>query len=119
MKRRNNMKNKSMLMFIGILVTLIVVACVTPTFADTIIISGGNTNVTSQNDTTGNTVANNTANVTANVASTTTNIVKNTTTNTTLPQTGVTDGYVVAILVAVCGVSAIYAYRKIRNYNIK
>ena len=105
------MKNKSMLMFIGILVTLIVVACVTPTFADTVIIGGGNTNVTSQNDTTGNTVANNTANVTANVASTTT--------NTTLPQTGVTDGYVVAILVAVCGVSAIYAYRKIRNYNIK
>ena len=37
----------------------------------------------------------------------------------TLPKTGVTDGYVVAILVTVCAISAIYAYKKIRDYNIK
>ena len=69
--------------------------------------------------------ANTTANVHNTVANTTTNIsVPSTTTNRvnttqTLPQTGVTDGYVVAILVTVCAISAIYAYRKIRDYNIK
>ena len=29
------------------------------------------------------------------------------------------DGYVVTILVGVCAVSAIYAYKKIRDYNVK
>ena len=61
-----------------------------------------------------NTVANTTTNI--SVPSTTTNRVN---TTQTLPQTGVTDGYVVAILVIVCAISAIYAYRKIRDYNIK
>lgn len=80
---------------------------------------------TTANTTTGNVTANTTANVQNTVANTTTNIsVPSTTTNRvnttqTLPQTGVTDGYVVAILVIVCAISAIYAYRKIRDYNIK
>ena len=61
------------------------------------------------------------------VMNTTTNTNVNTNTNTsyrtntnteTLPKTGVTDGYVVAILVTVCAISAIYAYKKIRDYNM-
>ena len=111
------MKNKSMMVIIGIILALIIILCSDTVFANAIII-GGNT---TSNTTTGNTIAN----VQNTVANTTTNIsVPSTTTNRvnttqTLPQTGVTDGYVVAILVIVCAISAIYAYRKIRDYNIK
>ena len=115
------MKNKSMMVIIGIILALIIILCSDTVFANTIII-GGNT---TSNTTTGNVTANTTANVQNTVANTTPNIsVPSTTTNRvnttqTLPQTGVTDGYVVAILVIVCAISAIYAYRKIRDYNIK
>lgn len=116
------MKNKSMMVIIGIVLALIIILCSNTVFADATIIIGGNTTA---NTTTGNVTANTTANVQNTVANTTTNIsVPSTTTNRvnttqTLPQTGVTDGYVVAILVIVCAISAIYAYRKIRDYNIK
>ena len=115
------MKNKSMMVIIGIILALIIILCSDTVFANTIII-GGNT---TSNTTTGNVTENTTANVQNTVANTTTNIsTPSTTTNRvnttqTLPQTGVTDGYVVAILVIVCAISAIYAYRKIRDYNIK
>ena len=115
------MKNKSMMVIIGIILALIIILCSDTVFANTIII-GGNT---TSNTTTGNVTENTTANVQNTVANTTPNIsVPSTTTNRvnttqTLPQTGVTDGYVVAILVIVCAISAIYAYRKIRDYNIK
>ena len=116
------MKNKSMMVIIGIILALIIILCSDTVFADATIIIGGNTTA---NTTTGNVTENTTANVQNTVANTTTNIsVPSTTTNRvnttqTLPQTGVTDGYVVAILVIVCAISAIYAYRKIRDYNIK
>lgn len=116
------MKNKSMMVIIGIILALIIILCSDTVFANATIIIGGNTTA---NTTTGNVTANTTANVQNTVANTTTNIsVPSTTTNRvnttqTLPQTGVTDGYVVAILVIVCAISAIYAYRKIRDYNIK
>lgn len=115
------MKNKSMMVIIGIILALIIILCSDTVFANAIII-GGNT---TSNTTTGNVTENTTANVQNTVANTTPNIsVPSTTTNRvnttqTLPQTGVTDGYVVAILVIVCAISAIYAYRKIRDYNIK
>ena len=115
------MKNKSMMVIIGIILALIIILCSDTVFANAIII-GGNT---TSNTTTGNVTENTTANVQNTIANTTTNIsVPSTTTNRvnttqTLPQTGVTDGYVVAILVIVCAISAIYAYRKIRDYNIK
>lgn len=116
------MKNKSMMVIIGIILALIIILCSDTVFANATIIIGGNTTA---NTTTGNVTENTTANVQNTVANTTPNIsVPSTTTNRvnttqTLPQTGVTDGYVVAILVIVCAISAIYAYRKIRDYNIK
>ena len=116
------MKNKSMMVIIGIILALIIILCSDTVFANATIIIGGNT---TSNTTTGNVTENTTANVQNTVANTTPNIsVPSTTTNRvnttqTLPQTGVTDGYVVAILVIVCAISAIYAYRKIRDYNIK
>ena len=39
-------------------------------------------------------------------------------TNSTLPKTGENDIYIVSLLMVIFGVSAIYAYRKIREYNI-
>ena len=115
------MKNKSMVL-VGIIIALIIMLFSNVVFAEPTIIIGGNT---TQNTQTENTVQNTTANTTTNTTqtpSTTTNVSTTTNrVNTTekLPQTGVTDGYVVAILVVVCAISAIYAYRKIRDYNIK
>ena len=104
------MKNSKVIMEIVIIISLLF-ALSTVVLADNtqIIIGGGSTNT--QNDT-----ATNVPNV---VMNTTTNTNVNTNTNTeTLPKTGVTDGYVVAILVTVCAISAIYAYKKIRDYNM-
>lgn len=104
------MKNSKVIMEIVIIISLLF-ALSTVVLADNtqIIIGGGSTNT--QNDT-----ATNVPNV---VMNTTTNKNVNTNTNTeTLPKTGVTDGYVVAILVTVCAISAIYAYKKIRDYNM-
>lgn len=58
---------------------------------------------------------------------TTTNIVTPTTTNTTvsnyqnttLPQTGDASDYAIFLLIAVAIVVAVYAYKKVRDYNIK
>ena len=102
------MKNSKVVMEIVIIISLLF-ALSTVVLADNtqIIIGGGSTNT--QNDT-----ATNITNVNTN-----TNTSYRTNTNTeTLPKTGVTDGYVVAILVTVCAISAIYAYKKIRDYNM-
>lgn len=108
------MKNSKVIMEIVIIISLLF-ALSTVVLADNtqIIIGGGSTNT--QNDTVKNI---------PEVINTTTNVSTNTSTsyrtnNTeTLPKTGVTDGYVVAILVTVCAISAIYAYKKIRDYNM-
>lgn len=44
----------------------------------------------------------------------------NTTENATetLPQTGVTEDITVMFFIAICAVSAVYAYKKIRDYNV-
>ena len=100
------MKNSKVIMEIVIIISLLF-ALSTVVLADNtqIIIGGGSTNT--QNDTA------------TNVPNTNTNTSYRTNTNTeTLPKTGVTDGYVVAILVTVCAISAIYAYKKIRDYNM-
>ena len=102
------MKNSKVIMEIVIIISLLF-ALSTVVLADNtqIIIGGGSTNT--QNDT---------ATTNTNV-NTNTNTSYRTNTNTeTLPKTGVTDGYVVAILVTVCAISAIYAYKKIRDYNM-
>lgn len=113
------MKNSKVVMEIVIIISLLF-ALSTVVLADNtqIIIGGGSTNT--QNDT-----ATNVPNVVMNTTTTNTNVNTNTNTsyrtntNTeTLPKTGVTDGYVVAILVTVCAISAIYAYKKIRDYNM-
>ena len=61
-----------------------------------------------------NTVINNVVNTSTsyNTVPTTNN------TQATLPQTGESDIYVVAALVVIFAISAIYTYKKIRDYNI-
>lgn len=107
------MMKRSSKLIIGIVLVLIIIANATVVFASNeapAIIIGGDTteNTTLQNTTTQNYTPLNTS-TTYNTTNTT----------NTLPKTGVTDGYVVAILMVVCAISAIYAYRKIRDYNIK
>ncbi len=113
---RNNLK-----LVIITFLTIVIIACSTVVFADNtpVIIGPGTQNEEIAEN---NEIQNEVQNVAQNTAtfnSVNTSTNYNTNTNNTLPKTGVTDGYVVAILVTVCAISAIYAYRKIRDYNIK
>ena len=95
-------------------------------------------NTTSGNNTTNNTSTNNTntnnttnSSLTANNNTTTNNTVRNTATNNTtnntsktnnnvntLAKTGLSDtNGIVALIVVVCGVSAIYSYKKVNDYK--
>lgn len=65
-------------------------------------------NNTVNNATVNNATVNNTTNSIANNKTNTNN-------TTTMPNTGV--DYSVIFIIAICGVSAIYAYKKIRDYN--
>lgn len=95
------MMKRNSKMIIGTILAIVIISFSTVVFAEntTPVIIGGS----------GSTTQNTEQNTTNNTANTT----------TTLPKTGVADGYVVAILVGVCAVSAIYAYKKIRDYNVK
>ena len=111
------MKRNSKLI-IGTILAIVIISFSTVVFAENttpVIIGGsGSTTQNTEQNTTDNTTSNTTYN--ALNTSTTYNTAN---TTTTLPKTGVADGYVVAILVGVCAVSAIYAYKKIRDYNVK
>lgn len=83
----------------------------------------GNLDISTGNETSSNTTSN--TDVTPSINTTTDNSqviqpVTNTTENTTntLPQTGVTEDITVMFFIVVCAVSAIYAYKKIRDYNM-
>lgn len=70
-----------------------------------------NTNTNSSNTNTNNT---NTNRTNTNSANTNNASVYN---NTNLPKTGIEDSIPVAMLVVVFGISAVYAYKKIRDYK--
>ena len=90
----------------------------------------GNNTANTNNDT--NTDANNTANgsLTTNSASNTNNSIRNTSTNNTantnrnvsntatLAKTGLPNtGAIIAVVLVVCGISAIYSYKKVNDYK--
>lgn len=112
------MMKRNSKMIIGTILAIVIISFSTVVFAENttpVIIGGsGSTTQNTEQNTTDNTTSNTTYN--ALNTSTTYNTAN---TTTTLPKTGVADGYVVAILVGVCAVSAIYAYKKIRDYNVK
>lgn len=64
-----------------------------------------------------NTNSTNPVNVNNTVAPTNTN--NTSATNETLPKTGITEDYAIIAFAVICGISAIYAYKKVKNYNIK
>ena len=124
--RRGNMKKSIILKsFLVILVcamltfmTLPVKAATDEGFNDLL---GGNTSSgtdTNSNSNTGNTNTNrNSSNVlNINALRNTTNKV-NTANNTNLPKTGLQDSLPTVLLVVVFGVSAVYAYKKIKDYR--
>ena len=84
-------------------------------------VNGTNSATTGNNTTGNNTARNNTATSALNSANATnrTNTANNTSTynNTTLPHTGIGDSIPVAVLVVVFGISAVYAYKKIKEYK--
>lgn len=77
-----------------------------------------NTN-TNTNNTNTNTNTNNTNTNTNNTNTNNTNKTNSTTiyNNTSLPKTGIEDSIPVAILLVVFGISAVYAYKKIKDYR--
>lgn len=76
--------------------------------------NSGNTNTNNANTNTRNTNAN-TNNSNSNRANNTNNSsIYN---NTNLPKTGIEDSIPVAMLVVVFGISAVYAYKKIKEYK--
>lgn len=83
--------------------------------------TGNNTTNRTSNNTSSNSSRNNTATSALNSANATnrTNTTNNTSTynNTTLPHTGIGDSIPVAVLVVVFGISAVYAYKKIKEYK--
>lgn len=77
-------------------------------------------NNTVGNNTANNTInntANNTANNVSNNATTNNNVAKNNTNrnNTTIPDAGLDQSIV--FIIAIFGISAVYAYKKIRDYK--
>jgi len=74
-----------------------------------------NTNTTPVNNTNSN---QNLINISVpNQTNNTINVISNVNTAKDLPDTGV--DYSIVFIIAICGVSAMYAYKKIRDYNIK
>ena len=116
-------KELKLVMGIIILGIIVILSSCNVQAAETIII-GGNNATTNATDTT-NTANNGTIIVGGNNAEATTPTVNTTgtynataNTTTTLPKTGENDVYIIGALGIVCVISAVYAYRKIRNYNI-
>lgn len=115
-------KTKELIVCIIALIVLML-AVVTDVFAMSIEDALGN-NSTGNNfstipDATNTTTGNNTSNnLTNNTANSNVNNKNNTNRNnnaTAIPNTGV--DYSVVLIIAVCGISAVYAYKKIKDYN--
>lgn len=100
----------------GILLVIIVAALALVTnsvyASDAIVLSPTN------NSAAENTPADNNANSPLTSTLTPTTPVNNSATlNSNLPKTGITDNTIVFIVVGVCAVAAIYAYKKVRDYK--
>lgn len=127
MEKSNLIKSISIL-----LISAMLILWSTSVFADNTTEDWNDLTNTVSNNTTANNTANAAANLTANnttAANSTansTNALANTTsktnntsayTNTNLPKTGIEDSIPVALLVAVFGISAVFAYKKVKEYR--
>ena len=101
----------------GILLVIIVSTVMMITSS---VYASGETIVLTQNTPANNTATNNTATNSALTSTLTpTTPVNNSasTLSSNLPKTGIADNTVVFIVVGVCAVAAIYAYKKVRDYK--
>ncbi len=71
-------------------------------------------NTSNTSNSTNNTARNNSTNNTANNAARNNSSVYN---NSSLPSTGISDSIPVAVLIVVLGISAVYAYKKMKDYR--
>lgn len=109
----SKIKNVIIIAIIGILI-IMMTNIVNATDDDTYVnIIDENANNNSTLNTTNNTNKNNTNNNTNN------NTTNSTTNADTLPKAGLTQNVSAIVLATIFGISAIYAYKKIREYNIK
>lgn len=76
-----------------------------------------NNAVNNSNSLVENTNVTNNTNKVNNTNSSIYNNVNNTTNNTNLPKTGIEDSIPTMVLVVIFGISAVYAYKKIKEYN--
>lgn len=74
-------------------------------------------NISSNNTNTLNTNTNTNFNVNKNTNSTNTSSSIYNNTNTNLPDTGIGDSIPLAVLIVIFGISAVYAYKKIKEYK--
>jgi len=112
---KNLKKNK---IIMAIVIFLVMLSFGMQVFADNDIVVIGPTdnNTTTTTNTDNNTAVNN-ATAPNNIL--TTNNTTNSSYNTTnLPKTGIEDYTFIFILITVCGVSAIYAYKKVNDYKV-
>lgn len=79
--------------------------------------SNTNTNSSNTNTNTNNTNTNNTNRNTNNANTNNTNTNSSIYNNTNLPKTGIENSIPVAMLVVIFGISAVYAYKKIKDYR--
>lgn len=118
MKKSNLIKLFSILLISVIVMTFstnVLAANNTNDFSDltnTINTTANNTNSNTNSANTNNTNTN--TNATNNVNKTNNSSIYN---NTNLPKTGIEDSIPVAMLVVIFGISAVYAYRKIKEYR--
>ena len=97
------------------IVTILLVSAMVMLFSTTVNAADDNNTVHDLTGTLTNSTSNNTSNNSSN-----NNTNSNTNTNNTnnnLPKTGIEDSIPVAALVVVFGVSAVYAYKKIKEYK--
>lgn len=83
--------------------------------ADTIVLSPDN-NSAADNSASNNSATNNSA-LTSTLTPTTPATNNASTLNSNLPKTGIADNTIVFVVVGVCVVAAIYAYKKVRDYK--
>lgn len=79
---------------------------------------GNHNNLTLENNTANNAVNNQVNNTTNRTVNNTINkVVNNNTNKTTLPKTGANENILITLMV-ICAISGVYAYRKVKEYNM-
>ena len=119
----SKMKKVFMVAMIVLISCALVVMSTTVKATDSTLDISGDLNISTGNATTANTTNGNitpSMNTTGNsdvIQPVTSNTTEGNSTTDTLPQTGVTEDITVMFFIVVCTVSAIYAYKKIRDYK--